>query len=188
MIPACRAMCLVASVALAAAGCSFFESGKAVEPPKPADHFAEGVSFEKQGAWEQAMAEYRLAVKADPTDSRAWVNLGRIYARAGDNRSAVGCWRQAVHANPSDAKAWNQLGGAAMREADYREAVKLYKKAIDCGPEDPDPYYNAAIASRQLKNDADAATFYRRWLELSPGVAGDDASEARRFLQARGDE
>ncbi len=189
MKPACRAMILVLAVAFAA-GCSFFDgkTSKAVEPPKPADHFAEGVRLEKDGAFEQAIVEYRRATQDDPADSRAWVNLGRLFAKAGDPATAVACWKQAVHANPSDAKAWNLLGGVAMRDNDFREAMNCYRKAIDGAPDAADPYYNAAIASRQLKNDADAAKYYKRWLDLTPTARGRDADEAHRFLEARGEE
>ena len=189
MTPAIRATaCLMVALGAMSAGCTFFESKEAVQPPERVDHFEKAVAYEREGAWEQAQAQYRLALKDNPDDSRSWVNLGRVYARAGQDASAVGCWRKAVEVNPSDAKAWNLLGGAAMRENDFPEALKDYTKAIESAPNDADLYYNAAIACRSMRRDADAATYYRRWLQLAPDAPGADADEARKFLEARGDE
>ncbi len=180
--------CLVAALGLWAGGCNVWESRDVAAPPEKVDHFAKAVSAEREGSYEQAQAEYRLALRDNPNDSRAWVNLGRLYARAGQQSSAVACWRKAVEVNPGDAHAWNLLGGSAMRERDFPEALKDYRKAMELTPGDADLYWNAAIACRSMKMDADASKYYRRWLSLTPNASADDAAEARRFLEARGDE
>ena len=189
--------CFVMTFAALTAGCSMWDNREEAKTPEKVNHFEKAVACEREGAWEQAQAEYRLALKDDPNDSRTWVNLGRVYSRAGQNASASACWKKAVEANPNDARAWNQLGGAAMRENNFPEALKNYKKAIECTPDDADLHYNAAIACRSMKMDGDAAAYYRRWLQLSPSAEGPDAAEARQFLagrdskpggEARGDE
>lgn len=180
--------CLIVMLGLLSAGCSVWDSREAVAPPAKVDHFAKGVALENEGSYELAQAEYRLALKDNPDDSRAWVNLGRIYSRAGQQASAVGCWRKAVEVNPADAHGWNLLGGAAMRERDFQGALDDYRKAIELTPNDADLYWNAAIACRSLKMDADAAGYYRRWRDLSPNASVEDRREADKFLEARGDE
>jgi tetratricopeptide (TPR) repeat protein len=185
---------LFAAFALSATGCAglFDEVGPTVPPsgtPQEASgHFEKALALEQEGDALGAAAEYRLAIKANPNDSRAWVNLGRLFARAGQQGEATAAWRKAASVNPNDAQAWNLLGGAAMRERNATEALRNYRQAIAAEPDDPDFHYNAALACRSLKMDAQAAGYYKRWLALSPAASGEDALEARRFLAEHGGE
>jgi len=54
------------------------------------------------------LAPYEKAAQDNPTDSRAWRNLGIMYLRTGQNALGVQCLEQALRLNPGDAvlKQW----------------------------------------------------------------------------------
>jgi superkiller protein 3 len=151
---------------------------------KEEDHFQRALDCEAQGQRDLAKQEYRLAVRQEPRDSRAYVNLGQLYARDGESARAEECWQQALRVNPGDARASNLLGSVYMRQRKFDKAIAYYRKALEADPNYANAHWNIAAAYRSLDMKREAARHYRSYIQLASPEEREDVAEAKRYLDA----
>ena len=149
-----------------------------------ADHFDAAVGYEARGQFDLAKDEYRQAIRERPDDSRAYVNLGRLHAREGDEVRAQALWQKAIEVNPGDALGYNLLGGVSMRQKKYSAAIAYYKSAVDRDPNYANSHWNLAAVYRSLEMKQKAGEHYRRFIELAGPEEAEDMAEAKRYVEA----
>jgi len=185
-----RAVVVVSLAALAICGCQGQSPSGGRQPAQQSaqvpeeNHFQKALDCEAQQQWELAKQEYRLAVKQQPQDSRACVNLGRLYAREGESAHAEECWRQALRINPKDARAANLLGSVYMRQKQFDKAITCYGKALEADPNYANAHWNIAAAYRSLDRKREAAQHYRKYIDLAPPEDLEGIVEARRYMDS----
>jgi len=104
------------------------------DPLTASEHNDLGVAYESSGALALAGKEYRKALRLDPHDSRARVNLGNIAAAGNDWRSAEKHYRRALSDSSSNFDAMNNLAVALLRQKrELTEAVKWAELAAAAG-------------------------------------------------------
>jgi Tfp pilus assembly protein PilF len=176
------------AAALSVTGGCGTQTSSTVRPPVPTasqeDHFQKALGFESQQQWDMAKQEYRAAIKQQPGDSRAYVNLGQLYARDGESARAEDSWRQALRANPADSRALNLLGSVSMRQSKYDQAIAYYRKALQADPNYANAHWNLATAYRSVDMKREAADHYRKYIELAPPDDLDGIVEARRYMDS----
>jgi Flp pilus assembly protein TadD len=140
--PAVAALAL-ASVALLA-GCAHLVILH--DPLTAGEHNDLGVAYESRGQLDLAAREYRRALRLDPRQARARVNLGNIEAAKARWRNAEKCYRRALADSSTDADAMNNLAIALLRQ-DRRldEALALAERAVAAGGA-RDSLYRATLA------------------------------------------
>jgi tetratricopeptide (TPR) repeat protein len=89
-----------------------------------------------KGEREEAIQEYREAIRLDPKNAKAHYNLGFALAVKGEREEAIQEYREAIRSDPKDAKAHYNLGVALQAKGQLNEAIKEYRAAIDLDPED----------------------------------------------------
>ncbi|GIU03003.1 tetratricopeptide repeat protein [Shewanella algidipiscicola] len=89
-----------------------------------------GYSFYLVGDYEKAEFYLKQALRADPSFSRAWSNLGLVYIRKGLYRKALASFEQTM----TVADALNDLGYFLMLEGKYEQAISMFQQAIDSSP------------------------------------------------------
>lgn len=174
---------------LAVAGISGCESQSQTtgNPDTGPTHFQKGLDYEVREDLEEAASEYKLAIRQDPRDSRAYVNLGCLYANAGQSARAERHYRKAVEVNPEDVRALNLLGGILLRRGDCQGAIACYKRAVAVDPEFANSHWNLAAACRSLGLKQAAAQHYRKYIELASPDEEKDLDEARRYVDIVGE-
>lgn len=182
--PAVVLVCVV--IAAGVGGCET-QSQTAIEPVPPSQ-FQRAYAYETDEQFEKAQRTYRDAIKEDPEDSRAYVNLGRLQGKAGKPDVAEAYYRKAIQVNPKDAVAYNLLGGLYMRQRQHQKALACYQKAVEADPEYANGHWNIATAYRSLGFREEAARHYRTYIWLASPEDKDDMAEANRYLTAVGDE
>lgn len=80
----------------------------------PEEHLRLGGSYEAQGLREEALAQYRLAVKRDPGLAEGWLALGNMEFADGRLKEAGADFRKALKASPHHAGASNNLAMVAL--------------------------------------------------------------------------
>lgn len=121
-------------------------------------HLAAAEDAFKAGRYPTAIAEYRRALDADPTFSRAAVYMGDAWLQLGDRLKAIESYQQAIRINPKDRLAWRFLGDVYERTYDETADLKTLDLAIDAYEHavEIDPTYETAIddlARAQAKKD-----------------------------------
>ena len=117
--------------------------------------FERGVALERSQP-EQAIDAYARAVAADPADSGAYVNLGRLLHERGRGRDAEAVYRSGLAACAADATLLFNLGVLLEDLKRPDEAAVAYRAALAAAPELADAHFNLArlFEARGRKQDA----------------------------------
>jgi tetratricopeptide (TPR) repeat protein len=104
----------------------------AKSPGKPRAHSSLALAHAERGEMQEAIAEFRIALRLQPWNPNALYNLGNAYRLTGDLEDALRLYERAVLVAPGLAMAHNNLGALyqAMGRADdaereLREALRL---------------------------------------------------------------
>jgi Tfp pilus assembly protein PilF len=115
---------------------------------------------------EGARAFYARALRAEPRDTTALINLGRIALAGGDEKSAEGYLRRAVDINPSEPVATLSLAQLAAARKDYPAAMSWLEHA----PETAARFeVEGGIQLAKASYD-DAAAAFARAFDLAPSI------------------
>jgi len=118
-------------------------------------HFNLALVAEERGRTDEAAAEYRKEIELHPNASyKAWFNLGKLYAQAGNRQGQIDAYRHAIESNPSFAEGHLYLAKLYLDLGqNLDEAVRLARHGIELAPESeyaPLGYYVIAdVYSRQ---------------------------------------
>ncbi len=78
----------------------------------------------------------RYAIKQNPADAQAQLQLGCLLAGLGRVGEAAVAWKKAAEINPKLSIAWRNLGLAAATNNDLAQAEASFRKAIAARPDD----------------------------------------------------
>ncbi|CAN5554744.1 hypothetical protein BH10CYA1_BH10CYA1_25420 [soil metagenome] len=152
-------------------------------------HVNNGVDLQAKGQFDAAIAEYKLAIQADPRNKDVddiWVNIGSAYQAKKDYSSAIDAYQKALSVDPSNeqAKVGVQAatnsqkdtivgekyasGGAKFKTGDYDGAIADFLAVLKVNANDPDTLFSLG-ASYQAKKDFDnAIKCYQQAIAANP--------------------
>jgi len=102
-------------------------------PGLPDVHYNAGVSLQRLGRADEAIAKYRLAVSLDPNLVVARGNLASTLAACGDYDEGIREYRKALDLDPANAKAREGLAKVWFAKGDYPEAAREVERAEALG-------------------------------------------------------
>jgi tetratricopeptide (TPR) repeat protein len=91
-----------------------------------------------------ALAAYARVAAADPHNTAAWINWGRLLHEGGDPRGAETVYRRALEHGGADALLLFNLGVALEDQGRKEDALQTYHAAITEDPDLADCHYNLA--------------------------------------------
>ncbi|TAL23280.1 MAG: tetratricopeptide repeat protein [Nitrospirae bacterium] len=98
-------------------------------------HFNLGAVYYKQGLLNEAVLEYKTALRLDPRYSALLHNnLGNAYYSQGRAYEAIQAYKDALRLNPGLAEPHYNIGNIYMSEGRLNEAVQEYKEALRLNP------------------------------------------------------
>lgn len=128
------ALALASALVAALAGCAHLVVLH--DPLTASEHNDLGVAYESSGQSDLAAREYNKALRLDPHQAQARVNLGNIEASAGRWGRAEKCYRRALIDSSTDYDAMNNLAVALLRQGRrLDEARALAERAVAAGGE-----------------------------------------------------
>jgi tetratricopeptide (TPR) repeat protein len=153
-------------------------TGKYVQllPGEPNPHDSYGEMLRLSGRFEEALEQYRIALKIDPTFYISQKELGETYAIMGDGEKARQEYAKAVHDAPSDGLRAEYLQKSAMtylRAHEYQQADQAFVDAAE-----------KAHAMQQWVWEARAYRIMAMYAN-DPEVAAKDLNKAEGLLAAR---
>jgi tetratricopeptide (TPR) repeat protein len=97
-------------------------------------HFEQGWVYAEKGFWDEALSEFKEAVRLDPIDAKAHHSLGVAFARKGLWNLALVEFKEAVRLEPELPQSHYGLGAAYIRDGDRSAALEQYKWLKDRAP------------------------------------------------------
>lgn len=153
----------------------------AAKPSDPRAHLDLGFAYQQDGRLSDAIAEYRLVLKADPKNTAALYNEGMVYFQLNDPKKAEELLWDVLNVSKTHVLAAKALGDHYASKGQYRSLVVAVKPAADARPDMADLQYLMGLAYEHLGHKDWAAERYRSALKFVP-----DMPEARDGLKRLG--
>jgi tetratricopeptide (TPR) repeat protein len=151
------------------------------------DLYKKGISHMSDDKMEDAIRDFDLALRLDPSYVDAWIKKGYAHFHLDEFTTAVSCYDKALEIDVNNAEAWNLKGLAFYRLKNYEKAILACENAIDFDPNDGMAWYNLACYLVLSKNVADGLEALKRSIEIDISFAR-KAVRDRDFEYARAEE
>ncbi len=112
---------------------------------------------------------YGEALKKDPKDSDAELQLGIVEFQYGGLEAAAAAFAKVLESDPKNASALNNLGSVAFRNGDFEGAERRFLQAAEADPSDGDVWLNLLKTAAKLKKADKAREYGSKAVALSPG-------------------
>ncbi len=148
-------------------------------------HYNLGNALNGQGKVEEAVAEYRTAIRLQPDLAEAHCNLGRLLRRRGDYAGALAMLRRG-HELGARQPGWRYPSARWLAEAERMASLAPRLPALLKGedrPKDVAERLDIAQLCYETKRFAAAARFLAEAMAADPGL-GDDRRAAHRYNAA----
>jgi tetratricopeptide (TPR) repeat protein len=129
------------------------------------------VALWKLGRVDEAAAEYRTLIDADPSDARYHLGLASALIAMGCVDEAIAELTAARGLDPSSTETLTDLGVAMKRKGDSAAAAAFYRQALDLDPEYPDAHFDLAGALADEGRTDEALEHYQKAVDLNPDNA-----------------
>jgi serine/threonine-protein kinase len=147
---------------------SYFLAAEALRPRFATAHFALAFTYNFRKKWDEALSEYREALRLKPDDFTIRTNLALSLEAHGDWDAALAEMRQLVDRAPHDIQAHCVLGKALARHGRLDEAAAAFQAAIRLASRRDFDHCGRAEALRFLGKTDEATVEYREFVRLLP--------------------
>lgn len=122
--------------------CSYISSTLFYKDPLTAvEHNNLGVAYEKEGKFELAEREYKMAIDKDSDFTVSIINLGNVYFAQGKLKKAERNYREALDIDPGNINATNNLANLYLEAGkELDTAIELMKRNMST-PDEMPAYY-----------------------------------------------
>jgi tetratricopeptide (TPR) repeat protein len=90
--------------------------------------------------YEEAIDVFKRMIEIDPTNYRAYYNLGIAYFNLSKIKEAKECYEEAIRIKPDYKHCLYNIGLICENEGEYQEALNYYEKALEIDPKFPYAY------------------------------------------------
>jgi tetratricopeptide (TPR) repeat protein len=126
----------------------------------------------KHGHTEEAIENFRVALKIDPQLPGLHYELAEMLNASADTREeAASEYKKALALNPFDEASECRLGDIAAQKNDLKEAYQRYTRAVELRPEDPEASLGLAKVLMSMGQPEKAEPLLERAVQLDPTSA-----------------
>jgi tetratricopeptide (TPR) repeat protein len=147
-------------------------AGCAKNPAKvKAKAVAAAEKYVQQARWEDAIIEYKNALKADPKADDVYFKIGLVYLKVAQYREAYLAFREAVDLNPADTLAQIALGTLYLEAGSNDDALQTATELVQRDPNSTDAQLLLANAYAGKKMMTQAIDVLHELLKAQPKLA-----------------
>ena len=131
---------------------------------------------------ESNIGRLKEAVKADPKNVRAWIELGNVMMDASRFAEAIEAYQKALYLDPKNVDVRVDMGTCYKNIGKPDMAVKEYRQALEIDPNHLNGHRNLAIVlAFNLNDNKQAAAEFEKYLVLAPNAP--DAAAIKQEVQ-----
>lgn len=128
------------------------------------------------------IARLQEAVKAEPKNVRAWIELGNIMMDTSRFAEAIEAYQKVLDLDPKNVDVRVDMGTCYRNIGKPDIAAKEYRKALEINPNHLNGHKNLAIVlSQDLKDRLQAIKEFEKYLSLVPNAP--DAAQIKQEIQ-----
>jgi tetratricopeptide (TPR) repeat protein len=153
-----------------------------VQPPDPVKthlaklitgywtHILAGKLAFSAGRYTEAAEAFEEAIKVNPDDAGARVNLAAALGQSQKYKEAIIQLQEAIRLEPENVAAHFNLGSLQVTSGDYREAIKHFQFVVKKNPNDSQAHLALANGFQKEQQYEKAIEHYKVALSLDPGL------------------
>ena len=149
----------------------FWQDAAVKSPNSPFAHYSLGVAWGRAGRLEEAIGEYREALRLDPDYEDAHNNFGVALGKVGAVQEAFEQYQQVLRLNPHNAEAHYNWGNALLRLGRLQEAIEHYRQAVRFNPNFAEAHNNLAVGLGNVGAVQEAMEHWQLTVRLKPDHA-----------------
>ncbi len=134
-------------------------------------HINLGTTLDRKGQTDEAIRQYREAIRLRPDDAEAYYNLGIVLAEKGQTEGAIRQYQKAIRLRPDDAGAHYNLGIVLAGKGQTDGAIRQYQEAIRLKLDDAKAHNNLGIVLAEKGQIDDAISQFREAIRFKPDYA-----------------
>ena len=164
---------------------TMWEYNVARVPESPVPHYDLGAAYSRVGRNEEAMAQFRTAIKLNPDYFYAHYSLGILLFQNGDAAEALPHFQAAVRIWPHRAESHHSYGAALHMVGRIDEAIEQYHEVLAIDPHFMVTYHNLAICLANQHRLNEALQVVQTGLQVDPtdSTLQNDAAQIRELQQ-----
>lgn len=139
-----------------------------VSRPPASPEVLHGERLLSEGKVPEARRVFEQALKDDPSDPRAWLDLGLVQEAIGDWVAAERAYRQATGIDPNFAEAFNNLGVLLREAGKLAEATAALERAVALDPSLSAARFNLALCYEEQGRADEAEREYLATIDQLP--------------------
>lgn len=145
---------------------TLFAHAIAVTSDNEIAHLNLGVVYEKDGRFDAAMKEYRVALKINPRRAHTHNNIADLLDLSGQPAAALAEYEAALKLNPDSVLTHLNLGTLRVELGQFTEAATEFTAAAQLDPADARPPYEAGKLLLKQGRDVEALAEFHKALRL----------------------
>ncbi|KZR69729.1 tetratricopeptide repeat protein [Prochlorococcus sp. MIT 1303] len=127
-----------------------------------------GLCLLEIGNNEEAIEEFKIAIRLDESFVAGWVNIGSALKREGRIQEALQATQKVLDLDPDNPTAHMNLGGIYKNLGNFDQALASTLKALELKPDNPRAHINLGGIYKNLGNLDQALASTLKSLELKP--------------------
>ncbi|HEU5246392.1 MAG TPA: tetratricopeptide repeat protein [Candidatus Udaeobacter sp.] len=131
-------------------------------------HFDYGLALQKEGQWERAEEQYKIALGFKPTDAKSHMNLATVLMAQAKYDAAVPHMEEALRLQPDNGEFHFGYANLLQRLGRGDEVGPHYEAAARLMPDSPEAHYDYAVFLGSTGKENDALSELRRVVQLKP--------------------
>ncbi|NES04497.1 MAG: tetratricopeptide repeat protein [Okeania sp. SIO2F4] len=128
--------------------------------------------FLEQQKWEEAVTNYRQAVKLNPNFSWSYYKLGQALTKLQKWEEAITTYQKAIELNSDFPWSYHHLGNALLQLEKWEEAVNAYQNFLQINSDNYWTYHKLGEALFKLGEFDQAILYYQKAIQLNPEIKG----------------
>jgi tetratricopeptide (TPR) repeat protein len=137
-------------------------------PTGAKQHYDYGLALQKEGQWEQAEQQYKIALGFKPADAKAHMNLATVLTAQNKFDEAAPHMEEAVRLQPGDGEFHFSYANLLQRLGRADEAGPHFEAAARLIPDSPEAHYNYALLLAAGGKENDSVSELRRVVQFKP--------------------